>query len=95
MFEFEKWHEKICMDPSATNRYAEMGFWKFTLITTLVTVFFPWYLIWNSLVHGHDDTRQLILAMAKDWLITAAIVLVVVIGLVALAVWAVMRYFGA
>ena len=83
------------MDPSATNRYTEMGFWKFTLITTLVTVFFPWYLIGNSLVHGHDDTRQLILAMAKDWLITALTVLVIVVALVVVAVWAVVRYFSA
>ena len=77
-----------------TNRYADMGFWQFTLITTLVTVFFPWYLIWNSLARGHDDTRLLMLVMAKDWLITVLTVLVIVVVLVALAVWAVVRYFS-
>jgi hypothetical protein len=76
------------------NRYAAMGFWQFTLITTLVTVFFPWYLIWNSLVRGHDDTRSLMLAMAKDWLITVLTVLVIVVVLVVVAVWAVVRYFS-
>jgi tetrahydromethanopterin S-methyltransferase subunit C len=72
------------------NRYAAMGFWQFTLITTLVTVFFPW----NSLVRGHDDTRSLMLAMAKDWLITVLTVLVIVVVLVVVAVWAVVRYFS-
>ena len=76
------------------NRYADMGFWQFTLITTLVTVLFPWYLIWNSLARGPDDTRLLMLAMAKDWLITVLTILVVVVVLVALAVWAVVRYFS-
>ena len=83
-------------DPaSVSNRYADMGFWQFTLITTLVTVFFPWYLIWNSLARGHDDTRLLMLAMAKDWLITVLTILVIVVVLVVLAVWAVVRYFSA
>ena len=77
------------------NRYADMGFWQFTLITTLVTVFFPWYLIWNSLARGPDDTRLLMLAMAKDWLITVLTILVIVVVLVVLAVWAVVRYFSA
>ncbi len=79
---------------TVVNRYAAMGFWQFTLITTLVTVFFPWYLIWNSLVRGHDDTRSLMLAMAKDWLITVLTVLVIVVVLVVVAVWAVVRYFS-
>ena len=78
----------------ANNRYADMGFWQFTLITTLVTVLFPWYLIWNSVVRGHDDTRALMLAMAKDWLITMLTVLVIVVVLVVVAVWAVVRYFS-
>jgi hypothetical protein len=77
------------------NRYADMGFWQFTLITTLVTVFFPWYLIWNSLARGPDDTRLLMLAMAKDWLITVLTILVIVVVLVVVAVWAVVRYFSA
>lgn len=76
------------------NRYADMGFWQFTLITMLVTALFPWYLIWNSLARGPDDTRLLMLAMAKDWLITVLTILVVVVVLVALAVWAVVRYFS-
>ena len=80
--------------PPANNRYADMGFWQFTLITTLVTVLFPWYLIWNSVVRGHDDTRALMLAMAKDWLITMLTVLVIVVVLVVVAVWAVVRYFS-
>lgn len=77
------------------NRYAAMGFWQFTFITMLVTALFPWYLIWNSLARGPDDTRLLMLAMAKDWLITALTILVVVVVLVVVAVWAVVRYFSA
>ncbi len=77
------------------NRYADMGFWQFTFITMLVTALFPWYLIWNSLARGHDDTRLLMLAMAKDWLITVLTILVVVVVLVVVAVWAVVRYFSA
>jgi len=60
-----------------------------------VTALFPWYLIWNSLARGHDDTRLLMLAMAKDWLITVLTILVVVVVLVVVAVWAVVRYFSA
>jgi len=83
-------------DPaSVRNRYADMGFWQFTFITMLVTALFPWYLIWNSLARGPDDTRLLMLAMAKDWLITVLTILVVVVVLVVLAVWAVVRYFSA
>ncbi len=77
------------------NCYADMGFWQFTFITMLVTALFPWYLIWNSLARGHDDTRLLMLAMAKDWLITVLTILVVVVVLVVVAVWAVVRYFSA
>jgi uncharacterized membrane protein len=51
-------------------------------------------LIWNSLARGPEDTRLLMLAMAKDWLITVLTILVVVVVLVALAVWAVVRYFS-
>lgn len=81
--------------PPVANRYADMGFWQFTGITMLVTALFPWYLIWNSLVRGPDDTRLLMLAMAKDWLITGLTILVVVVVLAALALWAVMRYLSA
>ena len=80
--------------PPVVNRYADMGFWQFTFITMLVTALFPWYLIWTSLARGPDDTRLLMLAMAKDWLITVLTILVVVVVLVALAVWAVVRYFS-
>jgi hypothetical protein len=78
---------------SQINRYSEMGFWKFTFITSLVTIFFPWYLILNTIQRGIEDTKLLLIAMAKDWIQTIIIIALTVVVVVALGIYFLVKYF--
>ena len=75
------------------NRYSEMGFWKFTFITSLVTIFFPWYLILNTIQRGVEDTKLLLIAMAKDWIQTIIIIAFTVVVVVSLGIYFLVKYF--
>jgi len=75
------------------NRYSEMGFWQFTFITSLVTIFFPWYLILNTIQRGVEDTKLLVIAMAKDWIQTIIIIAFTVVVMVALGIYFLVKYF--
>ncbi len=70
-----------------------MGFWQFTFITSLVTIFFPCYLILNTIQRGVEDTKLLVIAMAKDWIQTIIIIAFTLIVIVALGIYFLVKYF--
>jgi hypothetical protein len=64
------------------NRFLIMGFWEFAIISTLMTVFFPWSLLYCVVVHGLQDTKFLIIALFHDVLKTVLAVLSIVVPIV-------------
>jgi hypothetical protein len=64
------------------NRFLIMGFWEFAIISTLMTVFFPWSLLYCVVVYGLQDTKFLIIALFHDVLKTLLAVLSIVVPIV-------------
>lgn len=64
------------------NPFLIMGFWEFTIIATLMTVFFPWSLLFCVLFYGIDYTKLLVIALFHDFMKT---LLAVVLGVFSLA----------
>jgi predicted permease len=76
------------------NRYSEMPFWRFGIITFLVTAFFPWYLILNTIQRGIEDTKQLLIAMVKDWIQTVIIIFITIIIVIGICIYFISKYFS-
>lgn len=70
------------------NPYLIMGFWEFAITATLMTVFFPWSLLFCVVFYGFQNTKFLIIALLHDLLKTVfailAVIMPLVIGIVAL-----------
>ena len=64
------------------NRFLIMGFWEFAIISTLMTVFFPWSLLYCVVVYGLQETKFLIIAIFHDILKTVLAVLSIVVPIV-------------
>jgi len=64
------------------NPYLILGFWEFAITSTLFVVFFPWSLLYMVIFHGMDDTKQLLQALAHDFLSTVLAVLAVIFVIV-------------
>ena len=61
------------------NRFLLMGFWDFAIISTLMTVFFPWSLLYCVVVYGLQETKFLVIALFHDVLKTVLAVLSIVV----------------
>ena len=70
------------------NPYLIMGFWEFAITATLMTVFFPWSLLFCVVFYGFQNTKFLIIALLHDLVKTIfailAVILPLVIGIVVL-----------
>ena len=70
------------------NPYLIMGFWEFAITATLMTVFFPWSLLFCVVFYGFPNTKYLIIALLHDLVKTVfailAVILPLVIGIIAL-----------
>ena len=70
------------------NPYLIMGFWEFAITATLMTVFFPWSLLFCVVLYGFQNTKYLIIALLHDLVKTVfailAVILPLVIGIIAL-----------
>ncbi len=70
------------------NPYLIMGFWEFAITATLMTVFFPWSLLFCVAFYGFQNTKFLIIALLHDLLKTVFAVLAVIVpsvlGIIAL-----------
>jgi hypothetical protein len=69
------------------NRFLIMGFWEFAIISTLMTVFFPWSLLYCVVVYGLQDTKFLIIALFHDVLKTVLAVLSILVPIVGLILY--------
>ena len=65
------------------NPYLIMGFWEFAITATLMTVFFPWSLLFCVVFYGFKNTKFLIIALLHDLVKTVFAILAVIIPLVA------------
>ena len=73
------------------NPFREMGFIKFWILSTVFCLSFPVSLLVCYLVLGELRTKQLVVAIVADFLLTLA----VLIGLSALLVWLIYHYVAA
>ncbi len=76
------------------NRYLIMGFWEFSIISTLMIVFFPWSLLYCVIVHGLKDTKYILIAMTHDLIKTLFAVLAILLPLVCAIVYFALTYKG-
>lgn len=70
------------------NPYLIMGIWESAITATLITVFFPWSLLFCVVFYGFQNTKFLIIALLHDLVKTVfailAVILPLVIGIIAL-----------
>ena len=64
------------------NPYQIMGFWEFAITATLMTVFFPWSLLFCVVFYGFHNTKLLLIALLHDLLKTVFAILAIVIPLI-------------
>lgn len=72
------------------NPFAEMGFIKFWLVSTVFYLTFPLSMLLSLVVLGTTRTKQLVRSLVHDFLQT----LFVLIALLALVGWAIYHYVG-
>ena len=72
------------------NPFKEMGFIKFWIVSTIFCLSFPISLLVCYLALGELRTKQLGVAIIKDYLVT----LLILIGLAALAIWFIYDYIS-
>jgi len=70
------------LDKDNQNPYLIMGFWEFAITATLMTVFFPWSLLFCVVFYGFQNTKFLVIALLHDLLKTIFAILAVIIPLV-------------
>ena len=63
------------------NPYLIMDFWHFAIVATLMTVFFPWSLLFCVVFFGLENTKFLCLAIMHDAVKTVLAILSVIISL--------------
>ena len=76
------------------NPYLVMGFWEFAITATLMTVFFPWSLLFCVVFYGFSNTKLLLIALLHDLLKTVFAILAVVIPLIVSLIILVMIFAG-
>jgi hypothetical protein len=74
-------------DAVNVNPFNELGFWQFTLVSTLTVALLPWSLIGVFLLFGSQVTKNLVSALVQDFVKTLAAVLLGVGLIVGLAFW--------
>lgn len=76
------------------NPYLVIGFWEFAITATLMTVFFPWSLLFCVVFYGFSNTKLLLIALLHDLLKTVFAILAVVIPLIVSLIILVMIFAG-
>ncbi len=77
-----------------SNRFLVMDFWEFAIVSTLMAVFFPWSLLYCLLVYGMQDTKNLVMALAHDWIKTILAILSVLFPIAMLIAWFILEKYG-
>ena len=77
-------------DAANVNPFNELGFWQFTLVSTLTVALLPWSLLGVFLLFGSQVTKNLASALVQDFAKTLAAVLLgagLIVGLVVWVFW--------
>ena len=74
-------------DAANVNPFNELGFWQFTLVSTLTVALLPWSLLGVFLLFGSQVTKNLASALVQDFAKTLAAVLLGAGLIVGLFVW--------
>ena len=69
------------------NPFNELGFWQFTLVSTLTVALLPWSLLGAFLLFGSQGTKNLVAALMQDFAKTLAAVLLGIGLIVGLIIW--------
>ena len=77
-----------------SNPFLALAFHKFAVISALMLAFFPVSLVLCWLMFGAQVTRDLIEAMARDWLQTVLILFSLLTLIFGGAIWGVMQWTG-
>ena len=76
------------------NPYLIMGFWDFAITATLISVFFPWSLLFCVVFYGLQNTKLLLIALLHDLLKTIFAILAVLIPVIVSLIILVMIFAG-
>ena len=69
------------------NKYLLLDPIEFIILSTLMTVFFPWSLLYCLVFHGMGETKLIVLALLHDFYkLVWAVVVGIVILVIAIAV---------
>ena len=79
---------------SDSNPYFMMGFWEFAITATLMSVFFPWSLLFCVVFYGLQNTKLLLIALLHDLLKTIFAILAVLIPVIVSLIILVMIFAG-
>ena len=77
-------------DAANVSPFNELGFWQFTLVSTLTVALLPWSLLGVFLLFGSQVTKNLASALVQDFAKTLAAVLLgagLIVGLVVWVFW--------
>ena len=77
-------------DAANVNPFNELGFWQFTLVSTLTVALLPWSLLGVFLLFGSQVTKNLASALVQDFAKTLAALLLgagLIVGLVVWVFW--------
>ena len=64
------------------NPYLVLGFVEFSILATLMFVFFPWSLLFCLIFYGLENTKFIVLALLHDFVKTILAVLAILVPLV-------------
>ena len=64
------------------NPYLSMGIWEFSMMSTLMVIFFPWSLLFCVVVYGLSGTKLIVQALVYDAVKTILAILSVVVSIV-------------
>ena len=77
-------------DAEKGNPFEELGFWQFTLVSTLTVALLPWSLLSVFFLFGSQVTKNLVSVLVQDFVRTLVAVLLgigLIVGLVAWMFW--------
>ncbi len=79
-------------DDQIENKFLILGFWEFAILSTLMTVFFPWSLLFCVVSYGLQETKLIVIALLHDAVKTALAVASVVVPILVLLVVVLMSF---
>jgi hypothetical protein len=79
-------------DDHVENKFLILGFWEFAILSTLMTVFFPWSLLFCVVCYGLQETKLIIIALFHDAVTTLLAVASVVVPILVLLVIVLMSF---